>query len=65
MVTETDSSGSPDLTKFGHKGSVKAPVDPELTWDNAKSAFKTILAEIPELPGIMKLLLPSEASGQS
>lgn len=39
-----------DLTKFGHKGSVKAPVDPELPWDNAKSAFKTILAEIPELP---------------
>lgn len=54
-----------DLTKFGHKGSVKAPVDPELTWDNAKSAFKTILAEIPELQGIMKLLLPSEINGQS
>lgn len=39
-----------DLTKFGHESSVRAPVDPELTWNNAKSAFKTILVEIPELP---------------
>ena len=39
-----------DQTKFGHKGSLRAPVEPELTWNNAKSAFKTILVEIPELP---------------